>query len=196
MRVALILLAAGASTRMRGRDKLMEDMGGVPLLETRVDMALRSNAEPIIVVLPPDRPDRQRVIENKDIVSVINKQADTGMASSIKTGLDAVPDDAIGAIMLPADMPNITEEHINQMIDAAREKPHTLLRACGSDGRAKAPNYLPMNSFPLFQNLLGDVGGREVLMNYTDGIDLIHLKGEDPTLDLDTPHDWDAFRAK
>ncbi|MEP1498141.1 NTP transferase domain-containing protein, partial [Pseudophaeobacter sp.] len=31
-KIAILLLAAGASARMRGRDKLMEDIEGAPLL--------------------------------------------------------------------------------------------------------------------------------------------------------------------
>ena len=38
-RVAVVLLAAGASSRMRGRDKLLETIDGAPLLDE--DMAQR-----------------------------------------------------------------------------------------------------------------------------------------------------------
>ena len=47
----VILLAAGASTRMRGRDKLMEDLGGQPLLRHQARLA--QSIGPVTVALPP-----------------------------------------------------------------------------------------------------------------------------------------------
>ena len=50
--VHILILAAGASSRMRGRDKLLQPIRGKPILRMVVDMALATGA-PVMVTLPP-----------------------------------------------------------------------------------------------------------------------------------------------
>ncbi len=195
MCIALILLAAGCSKRMEGRDKLMEPVRDTSLLRDRVAMAMESAAHPVLVVLPPDRPARIGAIADFDVVRVINPFAAGGMASSIKAGLKAVPKDCLGTLMMPADMPNITADHLNLMIERAKAEPETILRAAGADGFPKSPTYLPRPCFPLFRTLQDDEGGRQVLQNYQGEIKTVPLDGPDPTFDLDTPEDWERWRT-
>lgn len=192
MQVALILLAAGRSRRMNGRDKLMEPVRGNPLLHDRAAMGLKSHADPVIVVLPNDRPERSMTIDTFDLRRVINPEAATGMASSIKCGLAAVPETCAGALMMPADMPNVTEDHLNYMISLV--KTDVILRAAGSDLRPKSPTYLPRDSFALFDALQGDEGGRHIFARYAGAVETVELDGPAPTLDLDTPEDWQHWR--
>ena len=51
--VAAVVLAAGASRRMRGTDKLLEPVGGRPVLRAVAEAALASRAAEVVVVLPP-----------------------------------------------------------------------------------------------------------------------------------------------
>ena len=51
MEVCILLLAAGASSRMRGGDKLLERVDGVPLVRRQVLAALATGCE-VVVCLP------------------------------------------------------------------------------------------------------------------------------------------------
>ncbi|MEL6586700.1 MAG: NTP transferase domain-containing protein, partial [Pseudomonadota bacterium] len=48
---AILILAAGASSRMRGRDKLLEEIDGTPLILRAVRAACAVSAE-VVVALP------------------------------------------------------------------------------------------------------------------------------------------------
>ena len=47
----ILIPAAGRSSRMRGRDKLLEQVGGIPLLRLRVEAALATGHQ-VLVTLP------------------------------------------------------------------------------------------------------------------------------------------------
>src|SRR5580765_1178489 len=49
-RIAAVVLAAGRSTRMGGPNKLLEQVGGRPLVRIAAEQALASRARPVIVV--------------------------------------------------------------------------------------------------------------------------------------------------
>jgi len=51
MTFAVVVLAAGGSTRMGGRFKLLEDLGGRPLVLWSVEAAMGSRCRPVVVVL-------------------------------------------------------------------------------------------------------------------------------------------------
>lgn len=195
MTVALLLLAAGASRRMQGRDKLMEPVRGMSLLQDRAQMVLGSTATPVIAVMHPARPDRRLALKGLSLQLVDNPDADTGMASSIKIGLSAQSATATATIMLPADMPNVTAQHLDLLIAEHALHPNAVLRATGTDGVAKSPTLVPRAAWPLLLELTGDQGGRSALNAYQGPTRHVLLDGTDPTLDLDTPDAWAAWRS-
>ena len=71
----VILLAAGASTRMRGRDKLMEDLGGQPLLRHQARLA--QSIGPVTVALPPAPHPRYTAISGLDVAASVDLNSDT-----------------------------------------------------------------------------------------------------------------------
>ena len=56
----ILLLAAGRSARMRGRDKLLEDVAGQPLLRLMASRATKAAVPGARWVLGPDQPTRRR----------------------------------------------------------------------------------------------------------------------------------------
>ena len=53
--VICVVLAAGSSTRMGGRNKLLEPVDGAPMVATVVRAALASRADEVVVVTGEDR---------------------------------------------------------------------------------------------------------------------------------------------
>ena len=68
MHAAILILAAGSSSRMRGGDKLLEEVAGMPLL-ARITRAALDTGLPVTVALPPDRPARAGVLDGLAVVS-------------------------------------------------------------------------------------------------------------------------------
>nr|WP_276616189.1 nucleotidyltransferase family protein [Rhodobacter sp. SGA-6-6] len=189
-----MILAAGASARMGGRDKLLEPVAGRPLLRLMAERALATGA-PVLVVLPPDRPARAAALAGLALRSIIAEDAAEGMAASLRAGIAALPPDAPGAMILPADMPGITAEDMARMLDRWAGAPDTILRGADEQGREGHPVLFPADLFPALMALTGDRGARSVLAANRARLRTIALPGDHALLDIDTPEDWAAFRA-
>lgn len=192
--VPVLILAAGAATRMGGRDKLTEPVGGEPLLR-RVARVARASGAPAIVVLPPDRPARAAALAGLDVTCVVADRAASGMAASLRAGLAALPPGAAGVMILPADMPGFEPADLAAMQAAFAQAPDCILRATTQDGRPGHPAVFPADLIPELARVTGDEGGRSVLRSHGARVRLMPLPGDRAVLDLDTPQDWAAFRA-
>lgn len=187
--VPTLLLAAGRSSRMLGGDKLLEEVGGSPLLTVLCHRALA--AGPVFVTLPAraDHPRRAAVPDGINSVPV-----DGQMSDSIRAGLHALPADATGVIILPADMPDITSEDL-AALKAAVTPDVQVVRATTEDGKPGHPIYFARATFPAFDALEGDRGAFRVCSAFEDSTTYVPLKGQRARLDLDTPEEWKAYRA-
>ena len=191
--VYIILLAAGASRRMRGRDKLIEPINGQPLLRQSVQSAITSSADGVIVVLPPYAPDRMASLDGLNINLAENTQADLGMSGSIICGLLALPNDAQAAVIIPADMPNIQSKDYNKLI-MRWQQCEQICRATTEDGLPGHPVLFPRQYFGRLLQLTGDAGASALWSDITDPIEMVMLSGQRARTDLDTPEDWMRWR--
>ncbi|MDA8747295.1 nucleotidyltransferase family protein [Litoreibacter sp.] len=196
MSICAILLAAGASSRMRGLDKLMQQVRGTSLLRDRAQMLRASVVDQLIIVLPDGLPDRHDALAGLDLHCVINSQAQTGMASSIQTGLRALPRTCDAALIMPADLPDLTLSDINTMLEHFAAEPDMIHRGVAQSGQPGSPVIFPRAYFAALNQLSGDESGRAVLAMHKDKIRAHALPDTHATLDLDTPEDWAAWRAR
>jgi molybdenum cofactor cytidylyltransferase len=195
-RPAILILAAGASSRMAPRDKLLERVGDEPLMRRQVRLAVATGC-PVYVALPPDRPDRLQALEGLTCCVVTVKDAARGMAASLCAALaEARKMNPPGVMILSADMPDFTEEALKGIVNAWRETPDKILRGQAQSGQPGHPAIFPADLFDELAQMQGDQGGRAVLQDHPDRIRLFPLPGDMAILDLDTPEDWAAFRAR
>lgn len=186
----ILILAAGASARMRGGDKLLEQVAGQPQLARIADAALQTGA-PVRVALPPDRPERNAALAGLAVQTVIVPDAAEGMAASIRAGLAGWA----GAVMiLPADMPDLTAPMLDLMLAAHRATPDAILRGASGDVPGH-PVIFPADLLPALRSLNGDSGARSVIAAAGSRLRLVTLPGRAALTDLDTPEDWAAWRA-
>ncbi len=195
-RVAAIVLAAGASRRMRGADKLLETVEGAPVLRRVVQAALSSVADETLVVLPPDAGARAQALDGLAARQVIAAECAEGMAASLRAGLAAASERVDAAVVMLADMPEVTAGSVDRLIAAydlgeGRE----ICRAVSADGRPGHPVLFGRRFFENLASLRGDRGAREVLAEAADFVVDVPTEGLAAVIDLDTPEDWAAWRA-
>ena len=77
----LLILAAGRSSRMRGADKLAQEIDGVPLLRRQVAAAIAAGAH-AHVTLRPDDP-RATLIAGLDAVILRLEESAEGMGGTL-----------------------------------------------------------------------------------------------------------------
>ncbi|MFR8205598.1 MAG: NTP transferase domain-containing protein [Alphaproteobacteria bacterium] len=94
-----------------------------------VNAAIRSEASPVFVVTGYHDAEMQEILENIDVNILYNPAYRSGIKTSIALGLKSIPSFCEGAVIMPADMPNITEKDINLLIASfkrGQEKPRTV----------------------------------------------------------------------
>lgn len=183
-----VLLAAGASRRMAGRDKLLEDIEGLPVLRRQALAMLAAGFGPVAVTLPPACPKRAAALAGLEVTILPVPEAAEGMSASLRAAARWARGHAL--MICPADMPDLVAADFARMAAAFDGG---VLRACDSEGRAGHPVVFPAALLPRFAALHGDEGARRLLLDHPP--QLIALPGRRATTDLDTPDSWAAWRA-
>jgi molybdenum cofactor cytidylyltransferase len=196
--IAAVILAAGRSTRFSGDQpaatKLIAEFRGKPLIRHVADAALGSAARPLIAVTGHARDLVQAALAEVPVTFVHNKDYASGLASSLRGGIAAVPQSARGAIILLGDMPLVTSDLIDQLIRSFGEGANADAVAPVTEGRRGNPVLLARSLFAGVAGLTGDEGARRLLQN--PGIHVIEIAsaGEAAGADIDTPEALETLR--
>lgn len=189
----ILLLAAGEASRMRGGDKLLEEIDGVPLLR-KLTTDARSVADNVLVCLREEDDPRRSVLDDLNCRIVAVPDASKGMAHSLRAGVAELSTTTTAVMVVPADMPDITRADLAKMLRSHQDQPEAILRATTKDQQAGHPVLFPKRLFGALEKLSGDVGAREVLRRHANEIQRVQLPGTNALTDLDTPEDWLEWR--
>lgn len=185
--LSILILAAGRSARMRGVDKLLQQVDGVAQLR-RIALAALATGRPVLVALAPEQTARRAAIHDLPMGVVAVADADEGMAASIRAGVRALPQG--GPVMIvPADMPALGEADLRALIEAHEAQPRLILRGA-SQGYPGHPVIFPQDLVGALHALSGDAGARGLIARLAHRVQLVPLPEQNATLDLDTPEEW------
>lgn len=193
-KIAAVILAAGASRRMRGADKILEAVSGEPLLTRLIREAGNSQADDVYVVTPKySHPERAEAAAAASVIE--NPNADEGMAASIRIVTQTLGSKFDAIVFLLGDMPEITAHHIDQLIAAySPDDQREIIRAASADGKLGHPVLFGYRFFENLLQLEGDQGAKSLLVSAKDYVEIVRMDDHAPTTYLDTPEDWDAWR--
>jgi len=167
-RVAAIVLGAGTASRYRAADpsvrtKLVALIDGVPMVRCVVEAVLASRARPVVVVTGYAGPDVRAALGGLSVGFVANPDYATGMASSLRAGLAALPPEVDGALVLLGDMPGVTAPLLDGLIAAYGTDPDRDGVVPVHAGRRGNPVLLGRALFGAAMHLHGDEGARRLL---------------------------------
>lgn len=187
-RIAALVLAAGRSTRMGGRNKLCCDVDGVPMVRRVVDAALASRCEQTLVITGYDAEAVATAIGEAPVTLVHNANHAEGIAASLRCGLRAVSCNSDGAVIVLGDMPWVSAEHIDALI-AAFDPVAPSIVAPQRDGRRGNPVLWPYRYFDAILALHGDQGARDLLKRHAATMTLVTVDDDAIFTDVDNPED-------
>jgi molybdenum cofactor cytidylyltransferase len=192
--IAAVVLAAGRSSRMAPANKLLTEVEGRAMVVRAVEAALASQARPVIVVTGHDGGRVRDALKGKHVVVVENPDFASGLSSSVKAGLAALPGNVDGALFLLGDMPRVSEAHIDKLIAAF--SPVEGRAICVPTYRAKRGNPVlwARRFFADMQTLSGDAGARTILNQNAEQICEVEMADDGVLLDVDTPEALAALR--
>ena len=194
--IPIILLAAGQSSRMRGTDKLLEPVAGVPLIRVMAERARAATQASVVLALPPKPHPRYAALEGVDVQSVAVARAKDGMGASLATAITQVPAGSEAVMVVLADMPDVSTQDLCALAAQIDLQSDTRVwRAATAKGLPGHPVVFHRALFAKLARLDGDRGGQDILRDHMDQVQLVPLSGDQARLDLDTPEDWAAWHA-
>jgi molybdenum cofactor cytidylyltransferase len=182
--LACIYLAAGEGRRFGG-GKLEAELDGAMLGLHAARTLAASGFAQLIAVCNADNAKLNAELAAIGFQVIINPQPADGQAHSLALGMGQLAGSAASAALVAlADMPFVTADHLQRLIDAFQgERP-----VCSTNGSTSMPPAIfPQSIWPDLQLLSGDQGARSLLA------DAIAIEGDPAMLaDIDRPEDLPA----
>jgi molybdenum cofactor cytidylyltransferase len=200
-----IILAAGASTRF-GQPKQLLDWRGEPFVRVVVQTALEAGLSPVIVVIGANAVDVESKIKDLPVIIVRNENWQSGQASSIRAGIQALPPPSLrdtspksrgfgrgwegvgSAIFLLADQPQITADVIRALMEHHATELYPIIAPLVLMEQRANPVLFDRVTFPDLLKLEGDVGGRAIFSKYP--VEYLPWHDDRLLLDVDKPEDY------
>jgi molybdenum cofactor cytidylyltransferase len=186
--ICAIVLAAGESRRM-GIQKLLLPFGGKTVIGHVVDELLGSDTEGVYVVVGYEGNRITEELSRLPVTVVPNPDYKVGMLSSVRCGLNALPEQCEKVLVALGDQPAITSEVVNEMVESFTTTDKGIL----------VPLYRGKRGHPLLFSIhyrneimtcFDDVGLRGLLQAHPD--DTFELSVPTPAVlsDIDSPDDY------
>ncbi len=187
MNIAILILAAGSSSRMKTPKQLLR-IGNNTLLGVTVEHALKSKAQKVFCVLGANSEKIKPSLTKYDIEIILNSNHKKGLSTSITKGIACTLPYSYNAVLIMlADQPNADSKYINALIDASVKHPKKIIASKYQETYG-VPAIFPREFYGGLLQLKGDKGAKTLLNSNLDNITGIEAN---PILcDIDTQEDY------
>ncbi|HIK14656.1 MAG TPA: nucleotidyltransferase family protein [Leptolyngbyaceae cyanobacterium M33_DOE_097] len=187
-RIGILILAAGASTRL-GQPKQLLNYRGKPLIRDMAEVAIKSGCQPVGVVVGAYSEIITSHLDDLGIHIIYNEQWITGMASSIRCGLErmvTITPELDAIVLMVCDQPFVSADLIRQLIRQHHAKNCAIVASEYADILG-VPALFHQTLFPELASLQGDVGAKSIICQHRFQADSISFA--EGAIDLDCPQD-------
>lgn len=186
--VAGLVLAAGASSRL-GAPKQLVVHRGQPLVRRAANAVVEAGAHPAIVVLGAHAELIAPVLRDApQVVTVLNKRWQTGLASSLATGVREamrIDPQVAGVLITVVDQPFVDAAALRRLLDAF-VRTHRIVAAEYAE-TVGVPAVIGREYFAELLALAGDGGAGTWMRSHAEPVHRVRLP--DASLDIDTAED-------
>jgi molybdenum cofactor cytidylyltransferase len=184
--IAGIILAAGGAVRM-GEPKLLLPWKGETLIHHSARTTLEAGLSPVIVVTGFDATRIENALRDLPVTIAHNPEWQKGQSTSVKAGIQSLPEGTRAALFLLGDQPFVTSELIRQLV-ATYQKDNPVILAPFIGERRANPALFDRSLFKRMCQLKGDAGARSLFGEFPPAA----LPWPDKRIlfDIDTPEDY------
>jgi molybdenum cofactor cytidylyltransferase len=193
--LSLIVLAAGKSNRMQGKNKLLEKIDEKPMIRRVVENALSSMVDEVIVVVGWEAAKVMTVLADLPCRYVENKDYEIGQSSSVRAGMREVSIGAEAVLILPGDVARIDAHSINKVVETYHRTQSPIVVA-SYQGKSGHPILFSKELFGEIQGVDEATFGLKSVTTKHDGdIRQAETGSENVLRDVDTPEDLKRMKG-
>ena len=179
--IAIIVLAAGASTRF-GAPKQLFRYKGMSLLRRTIDTALLSKVKSVYVVLGYEEEKMKMEIADLPAEIIENLNWQSGISSSIRSGINSLDPTMDAAIIVLCDQPKLSTSILNSLINTYVSTRAPIV-TCKYAGTVGVPTLYDHRIFPELLALHGDHGAKTIIERYASERKEIDFSGGEDDID-------------
>jgi molybdenum cofactor cytidylyltransferase len=185
MSIAIVVLAAGRSSRFEQGHKLLASFRGVPLLKATLASLPLIEGAIRLAVTGFRASETGQIARDAGYEPIENPHFAEGLASSIRTGICHVPGQCEAAFLHLGDMPLVQPATFRALIEAAKHNPFSAAFVPAFAGQLGNPVLVRRVLFSELVALEGDQGARALLRRRSD-VRLVPVDDAGILVDLDT----------
>jgi len=192
-RIDCFILAAGMSKRMGNQNKLLKKINNNTILNQTLNNHIESKINNINLILGHQKNIVLEYVDQNKVFIIENNNFKSGMLSSILKIDENISDDTKGVLISLADMPLVTSEDINKLINIFNENNQKIICISENKGKLGNPILLPKEIYKdLIKNkskLSNDKGLKKLILDKKYDYIRVSLS-EGVTKDFDTIEDF------
>ncbi|GAA4970707.1 nucleotidyltransferase family protein [Algibacter aquimarinus] len=196
MDISIVILAAGASSRM-GSPKQLLNWGEDILLNHAINTALEVGNSEVIVVLGANQEIIKKAIQSNSIVILQNDEWKKGLGKSIACAVNYIlklKPQTQGVLITLADQPLINTDYLNKIISRFSSNENQIIATLYDNNIKGVPVLFDKIYFQELSNLIGDDGAKKLLKAHEYSVKT--LKPPLKNVDLDSKEDYEKLHKE
>jgi molybdenum cofactor cytidylyltransferase len=195
-RYSAVVLAAGASTRMAGRHKLLLPLGGEPVIRRTVRAVLGANPREVVVVTGNQADAVANALAGLDAKMVFNPRHAEGQMTSVATGVAALEARCDAVMICLGDMALLESADYEELADAFAAQSRAAILVPWRDGIRGNPVVFASSFIPEVLAGNRNLGCRKLIADHPEDVHAYEPGHDRFFVDLDTPRDYARLRER
>jgi molybdenum cofactor cytidylyltransferase len=195
LRVAVVVLAAGLSSRMELGPKLLLDLAGEPMIRRTVRNVLAMGPSEIVVVTGANASEVEAALTGLPLRCVFNPEFRAGQEGSVICGVGALRASCDAVMVALGDQPLVTPEHLRALVGRFAKLRGRSILAPHHGGAPGNPVIFAAKHIPSIAAGKVKVGCRRLIESFPDEVAVEELGSKVYTLDCDTREDYERLRV-
>lgn len=194
--VGAILLAAGASRRMAGVNKLLLEINGVPLVKRSLFALSGSGIDELVVVLGHEADRIEPLLADFPVRIVRAPTAEAGQMASVHAGLAALAGDFDAIVVALADQPLLNAQDVSALIGAFKKRERGSIVVPTFEGARGNPIILAGDLRARILDAGLNLGCRHLVDSHPELVATFAAANDHYTFDLDAREDIERLETR
>ena len=193
--VTAVVLAAGQSDRMGDQFKLIAPFRGKLIIRHVCEAVAASKATSVVVVTGHRADEVRQALDGIDVQITRNPEYSSGLSTSLRAGVRALPAQTTACLVVLGDMPLIKPETIDRLIQAFHDADGPVICVPMCDSRRGNPVLWSTEFFDALTRIEGDQGARSLIAENSDSVVEVMVDDDGVLIDIDTRETLEALRS-